>query len=338
MMLFPWIAFLLLILMLLALDLGVLHRKPHAISAREALAWTAFWVALALLFNGLIYLMYKYHWLGVGETVGHPVSGSQAALEFFTAYIVEKSLSLDNIFVIALIFSYFRVPSEYQHRVLFWGIVGALVMRGAMIGGGLALIGMFSWVVYVFGALLLFTAVKMLIVSDDHIEPDHNPFVRFVRGFYPVTKGYRGPHFFVRENGRVAVTPLCLTLVLIESSDALFAVDSIPAVFAVTLDPFIVFTSNVFAILGLRSLYFALAAIMHRFRYLRSSLVFLLAFIGVKMLLEHHYPIPVTVSLAMIGGILLVGVMASLVAGTSPTPERELRDNDIHKHPNGGTL
>jgi tellurite resistance protein TerC len=312
-----WIGFLALIGLLLALDLGVLNRKPHVIAAGEALGWTAFWVALSLLFNVLVYVMYEQHWLGIGQEVGHPLSGRQAALEFFTAYLVEKSLSLDNIFVIAMVFTYFGVPPQFQHRVLFWGILGALLLRGAMIAGGLAIIGMFSWVIYVFGALLLLTAIKMLIINQDSVEPDRNPILRLVRRWFPVTPGFHEQRFFVREAGRVAVTPLMLTLVLVESTDVLFAVDSIPAVFAVTRDPFIVFSSNVFAILGLRSLYFALAAVMHRFRYLKSSVVFLLAFVGVKMIISHHHPIPATLSLAMIAGILGVGILASILAGPS---------------------
>lgn len=314
-----WIGFIALVLVLLALDLGVFNRKPHAVSATEALAWTGFWVALALVFNALVYLMYDQHWFGIGQTHGHALSGGQAAIQFFTAYVVEKSLSLDNIFVIALIFAYFKVPAKYQHRVLYWGIVGALIMRGAMIAAGLAMIELFSWVIYGFGALLLITAARMLIARQDELAPQHNPLVRWVTRWIPVTEGYREERFFVREAGKLAITPLCLTLLLVESSDVLFAIDSIPAVFAVTRDPFIVFTSNVFAILGLRSLYFALGAILHRFRYLKISLAALLGFIGIKMLVSHHYPIPASVSLAMIAGILMVGALASVLGGTTET-------------------
>lgn len=316
-----WIAFTALILGLLALDLGVFHRRPHAIRAGEALGWTAFWVALALCFNGVVYLMYEHHWLGAGESLGHAMEGREAALRFFTAYLVEKSLSLDNIFVIAMIFAFFRVPAEVQHRVLFWGVLGALVMRGAMIAGGLALVQRFTWLVYVFGGLLIATAVKMLVVRHDSLQPERSPLVRLVRRFFPVTDDFHGQRFFVTIDGRRAATPLALALAMVESTDLLFAVDSIPAVFSITLDPFIVYTSNVFAVLGLRSLYFALAALMGRFRYLKMSLVFLLAFIGVKMILTHHHPIPVVVSLAVIGGILTVGVLASVVAGgADPAP------------------
>jgi TerC family integral membrane protein len=309
-----WVCFVLLVLSLLALDLGVFNRNPHAISAKEALGWTAFWVALALGFNAVVYFMYEHHWLGMGEVPGHEVTGRAAALAFFTGYLVEKSLSLDNIFVIALIFGYFRVPTQYQHRVLFWGILGALVMRGTMIGAGIAVIQRFTWLTYVFGGLLILTAAKMMVTGDDSIEPEKNPMIRMFRRLYPVTNDFHDAHFFVTIRGQHMATPLALALVIVETSDLLFAVDSIPAVFAVTLDPFIVFTSNVFAILGLRSLYFALAAVLDRFHYLKSSLVFVLTFVGVKMVIEHHYPISAPASLSVIVGILLVGVLASSLA------------------------
>src|SRR5690606_18225208 len=315
-----WVGFLALVLLLLALDLGVLQRRPHVISAKEALAWTGFWIALALAFNVLLYVMYEQHWFGIGQTTGHNLGGRQAALQFFTAYLVEKSLSLDNIFVIAMIFGYMRVPDQFQHRVLFWGILGALVMRGAMIGAGLALMNSLSWMIYVFGALLLITAFQMLVTREEEVELDRNLFVRVMRRLFPVTEDFRDHHFIVKEAGKRAVTPLGLAVVLVESTDIMFAVDSIPAVFAVTQDPFIVFTSNVFAILGLRSLYFALAAIMHKFVYLKTSLVFLLVFIGLKMLVSRHYHVPAGTSLVMIGGILLIGVLASLLAPASAKP------------------
>lgn len=309
-----WVCFLVLVLSLLALDLGVFNRKAHAISAKEALGWTAFWVTLALGFNVVVYFMYDNHWLGMGLVEGHEVTGRTAALAFFTGYLVEKSLSLDNIFVIAMIFAYFKVPLQYQHRVLFWGILGALVMRGAMIGAGIAVIQRFTWLIYVFGGLLIVTAAKMMVTSDDTIEPDKNPIVRLFRRVYPVTNDFHDHHFFVTVAGQHMATPLALALVIVETTDLLFAVDSIPAVFAVTLDPFIVFTSNVFAILGLRSLYFALAAVLDRFHYLKSSLVFVLSFVGVKMVISHHYPISAPASLSVIIGILLVGVLASILA------------------------
>lgn len=318
-MLWLWSGFVLLILFLLALDLGVLNRKAHVIGATEALGWTAFWVALALIFNVGIYYLYDHHLFGSGEKLGHTLSGRDAALQFFTGYLVEKSLSLDNIFVIALIFSYFGVPAIYQHRVLFWGILGALLMRGVMIGLGAALIQRFDWIIYVFGVLLIATAAKLLVARHDNLSPESNPFVRIARRYFPVTDTYRDEKFFVIEGGRRACTPLFLALLMVESTDVAFAIDSIPAIFAVTRDPFIVFTSNVFAILGLRSLYFALAAVLDKFRYLKMSLVFLLAFIGVKMLLSHHHPIPTQVSLAFILGILAVGVLASIIGARRDT-------------------
>ena len=246
-------------------------------------------------------------------------SGKDAALKFFTGYVIEKSLSLDNIFVIAMIFSYFKVPSMYQHRVLFWGILGALVLRGIMIVVGTALIQNFAWMIYIFGGFLIITAIKMLITRHDNIEPDKNILIRMARKIYPVTKDFEGPKFFSKINNVKAITPLFLVLLVIESTDVLFAIDSIPAIFSVTTDPFIVFTSNVFAILGLRSLYFALAAMIDKFRYLKMSLVFVLAYVGVKMILSHSYPIPTIVSLSIIATILFVGVFASIIASKNDT-------------------
>lgn len=314
-----WIGFVALVLALLALDLGVFHRKTHALTISEAAVWTTVWVILSLLFNVGVYWLYEHHFLGIGQAVGHELSGGQAALQFFTGYVVEKSLSLDNIFVIALIFSYFRVPAQFQHRVLFWGILGALIMRGAMIAAGTMLIHRFAWITYVFGMLLIVTAIKLLVVRHDNLEPDRNLLVRLARRVYRISTELDGQKFFTRVAGERAVTPLLLVLLVVESTDVLFAVDSIPAIFAITRDPFIVFTSNVFAMLGLRSLYFVLAGVMDRFRYLKTSLVFLLAFVGVKMLLVHHYPIPTLVSLGIISGILSVGVLASILAGHRDT-------------------
>ncbi|HUU98707.1 MAG TPA: TerC/Alx family metal homeostasis membrane protein [Phycisphaerae bacterium] len=310
-----WIVFLAVVLGLLALDLGVFHRRAHAVRISEAAVWTTAWVILALLFNVAVYFLYEHHVFGIGRDIGHDLGGEQAALQFFTGYIIEKSLSLDNIFIIALIFSYFSIPAMHQHRVLYWGILGALVMRGIMIAAGAALIARFSWVTYVFGGLLILTAIKMLMARHDNLNPDRNPLVHLVRRLYPVSPRLDGQRFFTHVDAKRAVTPLFLVLLVVESTDVLFAVDSIPAVFAVTRDPFLIFTSNVFAILGLRSLYFVLAGVMDRFRYLKMSLVFLLAYVGVKMLLAHHHPIPTLVSLAIIGGILSVGVLASILAG-----------------------
>jgi tellurite resistance protein TerC len=263
-------------------------------------------------FNVFVYFLYAKNWFGWTHIHSHQLTGSQAAIQFFTGYVIEKSLSLDNIFVIAMIFAYFRVPLAEQHRVLFWGILGAVVLRGVMIAMGAALIERFDWIIYVFGALLILSAVKMLVIRHDNLDPGKNPLVRLTRRLYPVSHDFDGSRFFTTMGDRRAVTPLFLALVLVESSDVIFAVDSIPAIFAITRDPFLVFTSNVFAILGLRSLYFALAGMMEKFRYLKMSLVFLLAYVGVKMMLAHHYPIPNPVSLAIIGGILSVGVLASL--------------------------
>ncbi|MEW5947568.1 MAG: TerC family protein [bacterium] len=322
-MFFAWACFVLSVLALLALDLGVFNRRTHVIGVKEALGWTFFWVFLALAFNAAVYFMYENCAFGFGGGRWGVTGGRQAVLQYFAGYVIEKSLSVDNIFVIALIFDYFSVPRRLQHRTLYWGITGALLMRGAMIGGGLALLHMFEWVTYVFGAILFVSAVKLLLQEEKEIEPDRNPLVRLARRFYPVASGYEEERFFTRLGGRRAITPLFLVLLVVESSDVMFAVDSIPAIFAVTRDPFIVFTSNVFAILGLRSLYFALAAIMNRFRYLRVSIVLLLAFVGVKMVLSHHYPISTGISLGVICAILSAGVAASLIATRGGAPPVE---------------
>ncbi len=317
--LFIWIGFVVFVVAMVLLDLGVFHRKAHVVSLPEALAWTAAWVALALAFNVLIYFLYAGDWLGWADLPSHRLTGKQAALQYLTGYLLEKSLSIDNIFVIAMIFSYFRVPLAEQHRVLYWGILGAVVLRGVMIAGGAALMARFDWIVYVFGALLLVTATKMLLTRHDTIDPERNLAVRWLRKVYPISSQFDGGRFFTVVDGRRAATPLFLALILVETSDVMFAVDSIPAIFAITRDPFLVFTSNVFAILGLRSLYFALAGLMEKFRYIKLSLVFVLAYIGVKMLLVHHFPIPTGVSLAVICGILGVGV-ASSIAGAHRDP------------------
>ncbi|MCB9853050.1 MAG: TerC/Alx family metal homeostasis membrane protein [Phycisphaerales bacterium] len=317
-MIWAWSGFLLFICLLLALDLGVIHRKPHEVSTRAALAWSAAWISVALGFNVLVYFGYEHHWVGLGDVIGHELSGRQAGIQFLTGYVIEKSLSLDNIFIIALLFSYFQVPPAHQHRVLFWGILGAIVLRGLMILAGTALIERFEWIVYVFGAMLLLTAVKMLMARHDNLSVERNPLVRLARRYFPITEEYHGAHFLVRRDGRLFMTPLCLVILAVESSDVLFAVDSIPAIFSVTRDPFIVFSSNILAILGLRALYFALAGAMRKFRYLKMSLVFILAFVGVKMLLVHVEPVPTSVSLAVICGILMVGIAASCMPGEDP--------------------
>ena len=308
----PWIGFIVLVLLLLALDLGVLNRRAHTVSTGEALRNTAVWVSLALAFNVAVYFLYEHRLFGIGTHIGEAMSGAQAALQFLTAYLVEESLSIDNLFVMALIFRYFAVPNAFQHRVLFLGILGALVFRGVFIGAGLAFVHQFAWAIYVFGGLLVLTALKMLFSKDESIDPDRHPLVRLVRRFYPMTAEYHRDRFFVRLSGKLHATPLFLALVLVEGSDIVFAVDSVPAVFGVTRDPFIAFTSNVFAMLGLRSLYFALAAAMSSFRYLKVSLVFILGFVGLKMLLAEVAHIDTLVSLAIIAGMLAAGVIASL--------------------------
>ena len=316
--------FVALVIAFLALDLGVFHRKAHVVSMREAAAWTTVWVVAAMLFGVVVYYAYQGHWLGIGHNVpqldgsARDVHGAEAAKLYLTGYIVEKSLAMDNVFVIAMIFGYFSVPAIYQHRVLFWGIIGALLMRGVMIGVGAALIQQFSWIIYVFGGFLILTALKMALIKSEGLDPMKNPVVRLVRRLYPVTPTYEGQRFFSRIDGRRAVTPLFLALIMVEFTDLIFAVDSIPAIFAITADPFLVFTSNIFAILGLRSLYFCLASLIDRFRYLKPALIGILFFVGVKMMLVHTpYKIDTTLSLAVILAFLAAGVTASLLR---PTP------------------
>jgi tellurite resistance protein TerC len=293
-----WVGFNVFILAMLALDLGVFHRKSHVVSLKESLTWTGVWVVLALVFNAGV-----WHY-----------AGSQKALEFFTGYLIEKSLSVDNVFVFALLFSYFAVPPVYQHKVLFWGILGALIMRAIMIALGAALITKFAWIIYVFGAFLILTGIKMIVKREEEIHPERNPVVRWFKKLMPVTPEYRGDKFFVRENGIRMATPLFVVLLLVEFTDLIFAVDSIPAIFAVTTDPFIVYTSNVFAILGLRSLYFALAGVMDKFHYLKIGLGVVLTFVGVKMLLAHTaWKIDTLVSLGVIVVILSTSVVLSLL-------------------------
>jgi tellurite resistance protein TerC len=300
-----WVGFNVFILAMLALDLGVFHRKSHVVSLRESLTWTAVWVVLALVFNAGV-----WHY-----------AGSQKALEFFTGYLIEKSLSVDNVFVFALLFSYFAVPTQYQHKVLFWGILGALLMRAVMIAAGAALIAKFAWIIYVFGAFLILTGIKMIVKREEEIHPERNPVVRWFKKLMPVTPEYRGDKFFVRENGLRMATPLFVVLLLVEISDLIFAVDSIPAIFAVTKDPFIVYTSNVFAILGLRSLYFALAGVMDKFHYLKIGLGVVLSFVGVKMILAHTaWKIDTLVSLGVIVMILATSVVWSLVKPRKTNP------------------
>lgn len=300
-----WAGFILCVLFFLALDLGVFHRHAHVVKFTEALGWTAVWFCLAMLF-------------AVGLHFGR---GKDEALEFLTGYLIELSLSMDNVFIMALLFGYFRVPAQYQHRVLFWGILGALVMRGVMIAAGAALIQRFQWMLYVFGVFLVFTGIKMLLVKDDGVHPEKNPVVRLARKLFPVANEFNGQHFTVPLDGRTALTPLALVLILVETTDLIFALDSIPAIFAVTTKTFIVFTSNVFAILGLRSLYFVLAGAIAYFRYLKIGLSVVLVFIGVKMLLAPHGEpvgswqthIPIGISLCVVVGIILLSILASVL-------------------------
>ncbi len=312
-----WVGFCGLIVALLWLDLAVLNRHSHVQPTSEALRWTAVWVLVALAFSGAVYYLYAAHQFGAGLGQHGATDGWQAWRQYVTGYVVEYSLSLDNVFIMALIFGYFGVPPENQHRTLFWGIIGAMLFRGLMILAGAALVERFDWMIRVFGLVLLYTAVRMLFHNEEQIEPDHNPLIRLARRFYPVSATYDGQRFFTRlADGRRAMTPLCLVLLVIESTDVLFAVDSIPAIFGITRDPFIVFTSNVFAILGLRSLYFVLAGMMARFKYMKPALVFVLLFIAAKMLAPPAWSksIPEGVELGVIVGILATAVIASLAA------------------------
>ncbi len=300
-----WIGFLVFVFAMLALDLGVFNRSAHQVSMREALAWSVVWISMALVFNGLI-----WHWFG-----------RQRALEFLTGYLIEKALSVDNLFVFLVIFSFFAVPGRLQHRVLFWGILGALVMRGLFIGVGAALIHAFHWIMYVFGAFLVYTGFKLFRDQGVEVHPEHNPVVKLFRRFVRSVSNYREASFFVREDGRWSATPLLLVLLVVEATDIVFAVDSIPAIFAITQDPYIVFTSNIFAILGLRALYFLLAASMGKFRFLKFGLSFVLVFVGAKMLGEKYYDVPIGVSLAVVALLLGGSVVASFLYPEPPPPK-----------------
>lgn len=308
-----WLSFLLLICFFLALDLGVFHKDSHQITTREAWRWTLLWVVISLSFSGAIYAIYERGW--IANT--NELSSQQAVLKYLTGYLIELSLSMDNIFVIAIIFSYFQIPNIYQHRVLFWGILGAIVFRAIMILLGVVLINKFAWISFLFGALLLYSAYKMLKSGDIEIEPKKNPIVRWVKKIFPLTKELSGNHFFVQRKHILAATPLFVALVMVETTDILFAIDSIPAVLAITTDPFLVFSSNIFAVLGLRSLYFVLASMLEQFKFLKYSLVFILAFVGAKMLLLHYIHLPEWVSLAVILIALLTGILASMLLGKS---------------------
>lgn len=310
------IGFNLFIIAMLALDLGVFHRKTHTVKVREALVWAAVWVSLAMTFNVLIYF-----W-----------KGKEAALEFLAGYLIEKSLSVDNLFVFLLVFSYFAVPSKRQHKILYWGIIGAAFMRATLILLGTTLITRFHWIIYIFGAFLVFTGIKMGVSDDESIDPKDNPVVKLFRRFFPVAINYSGDKFFTRVDGKLLATPVFIVLIVIETTDLVFAVDSIPAIFAVTTDPFIVYTSNIFAILGLRSLYFALAGIMELFHHLKLGLSIVLTFVGAKMLLTDLYHIPIGWALAIIALVLTLSVLASVLLPHSETDAPEglppLEDED----------
>lgn len=292
-----WVGFIAFVLAMLALDLGVFHRRPHVVGPKEAGVWTGVWVALALLFAAGLFFVESRH----------------AALTFLTGYVIEEALSVDNIFVMVLIFEYFRVPKNAQHRVLFYGILGALVMRGAFILAGSALISRFHWVLYIFGALLIITGFRMALRSDDSFDGDQNKIVRALRRILPLAGQYNDARFTVTEAGRRLATPLLLVLMLVEVTDLIFAIDSIPAIFGVTTDPFLVYTSNIFAVMGLRSLYFLIAAVVDRFHLLKYGLAVILCFVGFKMLGENWFEIDVALSLAIILSVLAISIVASLV-------------------------
>ncbi len=310
-----WAAFNLVVLALLALDLFVFHRTAHEVRTREAALWSAVWVALAVAFGAVVDVLL----------------GREAGLEYFTGYLIEKALSVDNIFVFVLIFAYFQVPGRYQHRVLFWGIIGALLMRGAMIGAGVYLIQHFHWIIYVFGGFLVFTGLRMALQREHGFLPERNPIVSLTRRLIPVTWTYHGQKFFVRQKAgtriRFVATPLFVVLVFVETTDLIFAVDSIPAIFAITEDPFIVYSSNVFAILGLRAMYFLLAGVIHRFHYLKFGLAIVLVFVGSKMLLADIYAVPIAMSLSIIALVLGGSTAASLIWPPAPGDAGELADD-----------
>ncbi|MDD5088737.1 MAG: TerC family protein [bacterium] len=293
-----WILFNLLVFVILALDLGIFHRKAHTISVKEALWWSLVWIVVALAFNVVVYF-----WMG-----------HQAGLEFLTGYLIERALSIDNIFVFVLLFSYFKVPPQYQHRVLFWGILGALILRGALIAAGAALIAAFGWILYVFGVFLIFTGIKMAVQKEQGVDPGHNPVVKWFRRVVPMTRYYYGTRFTIGRMGHFVATPLMLVLITVEVTDLVFALDSIPAIFAITKNGFIVYSSNVFAIFGLRAMYFALAGIVHKFIYLKFGLGIVLSFVGVKMLLPLiHIELSTVWALLVVGVVITVSIVASLL-------------------------
>lgn len=313
-----WGSFICLIVLFLALDLGVFHKNEHVIKSKEAGIWTAIWVSVALSFSGVIY------WLFANGNIDNPtgLTPKGAVLKYVTGYLIELSLSVDNVFVIAVIFSAFKIPPIYQHRVLFWGILGAIVFRALMILFGVALITKFEWIIYVFGVFLLYTAFRMLRSDDDTFDPKKSMVFRNIKKLYPITTAIKGHDFFVKRMGVTAATPLFVALVVIELTDILFALDSIPAILAITADPFIVFSSNILAILGLRSMYFLISRMLEKFRYINYSLVVILAFVGLKMLFSHHIEVPEWVSLSVISVSLVAGIVSSLLIPQSEVSER----------------
>ncbi len=360
-MIWIWIAFVCFVLLMLALDLGVFHRHSHIVSMKEALGWSLVWVLLGVSFSAFVYHGYENHWMGMGSSIdsvdGQENNGMSATVKYLTGYVLEKSLSVDNIFVIAMVFSFFAVPSIYQHRVLFWGVLGALVLRGVIILVGAKLIAEFNWILYLFGAFLIVTGMKMLVMKTEDTDPSQNIVVRLFRRLWPVTARFHGEHFLVRAGstasleheypgaevvpdevvqrtrpGMLMLTPLGLAIIMVETTDVIFAVDSIPAIFAITADPFLVFTSNVFAILGLRSLYFALAGMIDKFRFLKVSLALVLFLIGVKMLTVHwlkpffgeYFNFYV---LGVVLGVLAAGVILSVIMG-QPAESKDAKPND----------
>jgi tellurite resistance protein TerC len=292
-----WVGFNILILILLGIDLGLVHRKDHTISIKEGFVWSVIWIIVALAFNYVVYL-----W-----------KGSEVGIQFLTGYTIERALSIDNIFVFLVIITYFKVPTQYQYRVLFWGILGALVLRGLFIGVGAVLVAKFHWLLYVFGVFLVITAVRLVAGKEKELEPQKNPVLKLLRKLLPITPDYEGNRFFVRRNHLLMGTPLLVVLILVDTADLVFALDSLPAIFGITLDPFIIYTSNVFAVLGLRALYFAIAGLMQVFYYLKYALSVILAFIGVKMLIDDIFKIPSSVALLVIAGIFLIAIIISVL-------------------------
>ncbi len=308
-----WAIFVVVIILFLAFDLGVVNRNPHIIKTKEAAMWTAIWVGVALAFSGIIF------WLYSEELIANPthLTPHRAMLKYITGYLIELSLSIDNVFVIAVIFSSFAIPKKYQHEVLFWGIIGAIVFRALMIFFGVALINKFEWIIYVFGAFLLFTAFRMLVHKEEQFDPKTSRLFRLLKRIFPVSHKMDGDKFFIKRMGVKAATPLFVALIIIELTDILFALDSIPAILAISADPFIVFTSNIFAVLGLRSMFFLISRMLDKFRYINYSLVVILAFVGVKMIISEHVDLPEWLSLAVIGLALIGGILASVFLGNT---------------------